>query len=223
MITHVDRAAAGLIHDVARDRGFSYRVVRPYRGEQLPGLGEVEAVVAMGGPQAAYDDHPYLRAEERYLASVVEAGVPLLAICLGAQVLSRALGGTAQPGSDGLEAGIIQVKQADSAPFEIAGEFFSFHSDSMTPPAGAEVLAGSDRYLQAWSAGSALAVQFHPEMTMAGVQDLLDDEGPKLERYHVDVPRIRADAERYFNAGAEDSRTLLGHWFDAFAPGHPRR
>ncbi|MDQ4119215.1 MAG: type 1 glutamine amidotransferase [Actinomycetota bacterium] len=217
VITHVDRAVVGLVDEVAGDRGHECRVVRPYRGERLPGLDEVGTVVVLGGPQSAYEDHTYLADEERFLAGAVDAGVPVFAICLGSQVLSRALGGSAHPGETGLEAGIIEVKACVSGSAGIAGEFFSFHSDSMTPPAGARVLAESDRYVQAWTLGSALAVQFHPELTLAGVNGLLGLEGPKLERFGVDVAAMRADAERYFAAGAADARALLDRWFDELA------
>jgi GMP synthase (glutamine-hydrolysing) len=226
VITHADRPVAGLVDEIAGERGHTCRVVRPYRGEQLPGLDDVGALVIMGGPQSAYEDHPYLRLEGSLLSNAVDAGVPVLAICLGAQILARALGGTAQPGKSGVEAGFIRVKpcaqQLDTASIEVAGEFFSFHSDSMTPPEGAEILAASDRYLQAWSAGSALAVQFHPEMTLDGVQDLLAIEGPKIAQCGVDVPAIHAEAERYFAAGAPDSRNLLHGWFDRIDPDFPR-
>ncbi len=218
VITHVDRAVIGLVDEVAEARGHTSRIVRPYRGEQLPDLDEVGGVVAMGGPQGAYEDHAYLLEEERFLAGAVDADIPVLAICLGAQVLARALGGSAHPGDTGLEAGIIQVKPTDAALTEIVGEFFSFHSDSMTPPEGVEVLATSDRYLQAWAAGSALAVQFHPEITLEGVTGLLSMEGSKLERYGVDVAAMRRGAERYFGDGAADSRALLNRWFDRLAP-----
>ena len=181
VITHVDRADVGLVDEIARDRGHECRIVRLYRGEQLSELDEVGAVVAKGGPQAAYEDHPYLEDEGRFLSAAVDADVPVLAICLGSQVLARALGGTAHPGDTGLEAGIIDVKPSDATAGGIAGQFFSFHSDSMTPPAAAEVLAASDRYVQAWTLGSALAVQFHPEITMAGVHDLLEVEGMNEE------------------------------------------
>lgn len=222
VITHVDRADVGLVDEIARDRGHECRIVRLYRGEQLSELDEVGAVVAMGGPQAAYEDHPYLEDEGRFLSAAVDADVPVLAICLGSQVLARALGGTAHPGDTGLEAGIIDVKPSDATAGGIAGQFFSFHSDSMTPPAAAEVLAASDRYVQAWTLGSALAVQFHPEITMAGVHDLLEVEGPKLERFGVDVAAMQAEAERYFADGAPDARALLDHWFDLLPSDRPR-
>lgn len=218
VITHVDRAVVGLVDEVAEARGHRSRIVRPYRGERLPDLDELGAVVVMGGPQDAYEDHAYLRAEERFLADAVDADVPVLAICLGAQVLARALGGSAHPGDTGLEAGVIPVRPTDAASAGIAGEFFSFHSDSMTPPAGVDVLAASDRYLQAWAAGSALAVQFHPEITLAGVIGLLRIEGAKLERHGVDVAALRRDAERYFASGATSSWALLNRWFDRLGP-----
>lgn len=217
VITHVDRSVVGLVDEVARERGHEVRVVRPYRGERLPGPEEVGAVVVLGGPQSAYDEHAYLADEERFLAATVDAGTPVLAICLGSQVLSRALGGSAHPGATGLEAGIIEVTACRPGAEGITGTFFSFHSDSMTPPARALVLAESGRYVQAWTLGSALAVQFHPEMTLAGVNGLLGLEGPKLERFGVDVAGMRADAERYFAAGATDARALLDRWFDELA------
>lgn len=225
VITHVDRGRGviGLVGEAAEERSLPYRVVRPFRGDELPEPGQVGAVVVMGGPQAAYDDSDYLRTEEHFLSAAVEADVPVLGICLGAQLLARALGGSGHPGPDGLEAGIIQVKPADSASTEVIGEYFSFHSDSMTPPEDAEILATSDRYVQAWRTGSATAYQFHPEITLEGVQALLDAEGPKLQRFGVDVPAMRAEAERYFTDGAQDARSLLASWFDALPHERPRR
>lgn len=214
VITHVNRADVGLIDEIAAERGYAPSVVRPYHGESLPELSEVEAVVVMGGPQSAYEDHPYLLAERRYLAEAVDADVPVLAICLGAQLLACALGGSAEPGNTGLEAGMIKVEPTGGSGTGFTGEFFSFHSDSMTPPDGVEVLARSDRYPQAWTVGSALAVQFHPEITQRGLDSLLSVEGPKLEQYGVDVAGMRRAAERYFADGAEDSRAFLRGWFD---------
>ncbi|GAA2868890.1 hypothetical protein GCM10010472_27810 [Pseudonocardia halophobica] len=217
VLTHVDEAVGGLVEETAREHGHAYRTVRPYRGEAFPALDEIGAVVALGGPQAAYEDHPYLAEEERFLRDAVHAGLPVLAICLGSQVLARALGGCARPGEAGLEAGVIRVRSAAPAGTGVEGEYFSFHSDTMTPPPGAEILAESDRYVQAWTLGTALAIQFHPEMTLDGVQDLLAVEGPKLERFGVDVAAVRADAERYFACGARDSRALLDRWFHDIA------
>ncbi|HEY3465475.1 MAG TPA: hypothetical protein VGL47_10105, partial [Amycolatopsis sp.] len=55
VITHVDGADVGLVARIAAERGHVLRIVRPYLGDELPGLDELDAVVVMGGPQNAYD------------------------------------------------------------------------------------------------------------------------------------------------------------------------
>lgn len=214
VITHVDQTDIGLIDEIGRARGHDIVLARPYRGERLPEPSDIGAVVALGGPQAAYEDHLYLRDEEHFLARAVEVGIPVLAVCLGAQLLARALGGSAQPGDSGLEAGLIRVQSTEAGPFVISGQFFSFHFDSLTPPENARILAASDRYVQAWTTGSALAVQFHPEITLAGVNRWLDVAGSKLKRNGVDLAKMRRDAEQYFAAGATGARRFLTAWFD---------
>lgn len=222
VIAHVEPGGLGLVGEVAESRGCSLEIYRPFAGEQLPAPSEPAAVVVLGGPQSAHDvdRHPYLVDEERFLADAVAADVPVLAICLGSQILARALGGSSGPGATGLEAGFITIT-ATTPDGDVAGEYFSFHSDEVTPPDEAQVLAVSDRYVQAYRAGSALAVQFHPEMTRDGVETLLAIEGEKLARYGVDVEGMRREAQRYFAAGAPEARGLLDRWFARLALADP--
>lgn len=218
VVSHVGRGDPGLVGTVGRQRGLEFEVYRPYDGQDLPDRNEIQAMVVLGGPQSAYDDHPYLASEERYLAAAVDAGLPVLAICLGSQVLARALGGSAHPGTAGFEAGFIDVTGDD----ELSGEYFSFHSDTFTPPPGSEIVARSTRYPQAWRAGSALAVQFHPEMTHRFVDRLMDIEGERLANLGVDAPSIRREAECYFAVEQTDARRLLTAWFGGIAPTQDR-
>jgi GMP synthase (glutamine-hydrolysing) len=77
----------------------------------LPEPGNTAAVICLGGPQSAYDDtdHPFLIDEEKFLQRAVREHVPVLAICLGSQILAKALGGRAIPGIQGLECGFINI------------------------------------------------------------------------------------------------------------------
>ncbi|HEY5852869.1 MAG TPA: type 1 glutamine amidotransferase [Aldersonia sp.] len=218
VVTHVGRGDPGLVGTVGKQRGLEFEVYRTYDGQDLPDPNEIQAMVVLGGPQSAYDDHPYLATEERYLADAVDADLPVLAICLGSQVLARALGGSAQPGTAGFEAGFIEVTGDD----ELAGEYFSFHSDTFTPPPGSEIVARSALYPQAWRAGSALAVQFHPEMTHRFVDRLMEIEGEKLAKLGVDARSIRREADRYFAVEQTDARRFLSGWFDCIAPARDR-
>ena len=62
-----------------------------------PPVGEVDLIVAVGGPQSANDDYPAIHAEREYLGEAMASDVPVFGICLGAQIMSRALGGEVGP------------------------------------------------------------------------------------------------------------------------------
>lgn len=199
VITHVDRTDTAWVEESLRTRVPS-RQVRTYRGETLPSPGPgVAGIICLGGPMSAHDEQPYpfLAEEKAYLRQSVHRGIPVLGICLGSQLLAEALGGRATPGW-GLEWGHIQIKltedgRRDPVLAGFDGEHFSFHSDTWTPPPGATLLATSDRYPQAFRFGCALGVQFHPEISPTGLQQLIDHEGTKLTAAGVDVQRMLAD------------------------------
>lgn len=190
VLSHVPDPSIGVLRKQAKAAGRELVVHAAYRGE-LPDPDAHEAWVVLGGAQSAYADRELLRPEIDALAAAVQRETPLLAICLGSQLLAVATGGRAFPGASGLEFGYIDVASAAEQP--PSGRYLSFHSDSMEPPPGAAVLARTDRYLQAWSYRSALAVQFHPELDSAGFYAVLDAEEEKLTRFGVDVPALRAE------------------------------
>ena len=74
VVTHVGRGDPGLVGTVGAERGLEFEVYRPYDGQDLPHPNEIRAIVVLGGPQSAYDDHAYLATEERYLADAVVDG-----------------------------------------------------------------------------------------------------------------------------------------------------
>ena len=225
IVVHLDSTDTTFVTDALYRRGFLVRTVRPFTGEPLPepahlrGDGSTDVVVCLGGPGSVYDPQapPHLAAEQTFLADAVERGVPVLGFCLGAQLLSAALGGTAVPGGSGLEPGYIDVCDAGSGhPLAqaLTGSYFSFHADSFVPPPGATVLARSDRYLQAWISGTALAIQFHPETSVAGVRRIVQAEEPALARAGVDGTELIAAAEREQEGAAERCARLLDSWLD---------
>lgn len=151
-------------------------VVRFDEGEALPEVADLSGLVVLGGNQNAYD--PTLAAVADLLRAATEARVPTLGICLGAQLLATSHGGRVEVNAPaGPERGIIEIRTrpgADADPIlgaavEALGREFcavSMHSDAVTElPAGATWLAASRQYpYQAFRVGSALGVQFHPEV-----------------------------------------------------------
>jgi GMP synthase-like glutamine amidotransferase len=114
--------------------------------------------------------------------------VPVLGICLGAQLLCQALDGGVHPGAD-LEVGWHRVEVLEEglcyAGFDRAGagfEVFHWHAHVCDPPKGARVLAASAcTPVQAFSLGAHLALQFHPEMTAATIRELIETYPEDLE------------------------------------------
>ena len=136
----------------------------------LPDPADLAGLVVMGGPMGADDDarHPGLAAERALLARAVDADVPVLGVCLGMQLLARALGAVVHAGH-GTEIGFAPVEVvADDPVLRPLGPMptvLHWHSDAADLPEGATLLARSALTpVQAFRAGSALGLQFHLEL-----------------------------------------------------------
>lgn len=128
-----------------------------------------DRVVVLGGAMGAYDADRFgwLAAEKQWLSSLVAADVPVLGICLGAQLLADALGGRAYK-AESPEAGVVRLRLSDEGrrhPVVSLAQpsVFSLHQDTFSLPPDATLLASTDRFPQAFMVGSALALQFHPD------------------------------------------------------------
>ncbi|MGH3714454.1 MAG: type 1 glutamine amidotransferase, partial [Micromonosporaceae bacterium] len=172
--------------------GLGLDVVRPYAGDPLPdSLTDHAALVVMGGPQAAYrDDEPWFDAERKLMRRAVAERVPTLAVCLGAQLLAQAYGGTVARAAAGPEIGARLVARRDAADQDplFAGVPFTpdviqWHYDEITElPAGAVLLATSPRYAhQAYRIGArAWGVQFHIEPDAEMIDSWAAKDAPAL-------------------------------------------
>jgi GMP synthase (glutamine-hydrolysing) len=148
--------------------------VKPLAGQALPAHDEVAGAVVMGGPMNVDDveGHPGLGPEREWLAEAVAQGLPVLGICLGAQLLARALGAEVRAG-EGPELGYAPVEILDPedpilGPLAPSTTVLHWHGDVFDLPDGATHLARSAQTeVQAFRHGNARGVLFHPEADFA--------------------------------------------------------
>ncbi|HKO39006.1 MAG TPA: type 1 glutamine amidotransferase [Solirubrobacterales bacterium] len=157
--------------------GLRVRTVKPLAGQPLPAHDEVAGAVFMGGPMNVdeVERFPALVAEREWLAEAAAREVPVLGVCLGAQLLARALGAEVRPGP-APEIGFVPVEIADPGDPLLGGlaprsEVLHWHGDVFDLPEGSQQLASSERTeCQAFRAGKAWGVLFHPEADFALVE-----------------------------------------------------
>jgi GMP synthase (glutamine-hydrolysing) len=142
------------------------------RQRGAPTSSEVDAVIVLGGDQNVGEEleHPWLHEEYDVLRRWVDEGTPLLAICLGAQTLAHALGGTVRPVGETLAGFYVSeltpAGQADPVLGVLPQRFESLNANGYwfeLPPGAVELATGP--VPQAYRVnGSAWGVQFHPEV-----------------------------------------------------------
>ncbi|GAA4624830.1 type 1 glutamine amidotransferase [Cellulomonas oligotrophica] len=221
VLQHAPHEGLGRISPALGDVPYRVRTVLDDPQPRLPGVDALSGVVVMGGPMDADDvaGHPGLAAERALLAAAVDADVPVLGVCLGHQLLALALGARLHRRA-GLEIGFAPVRLVADDPVvgalapgtgEGSATVLHWHSDTVDLPAGATLLASSDvTQVQAFRAGSAVGVQFHPELDAA----LLDlwlrtpDMVAGLDEHEVDA--IRSDGARHLPALAGPAAAAFG-------------
>ncbi|GAA3445567.1 type 1 glutamine amidotransferase [Planomonospora venezuelensis] len=213
VIEHETAAGLGFFAEWLAGAGAGCEVVRPYLGEAVPERA-ADGLIVLGGEAAAWEDedHPWLPATRGLLRRSVDGGVPTLGVCLGAQLLTLACGGTVERGDRGLEVGACRVAPLPAASGDPLFDGLldgaepavavQYHRDAMTRlPPGAVPLATGDVYPnQAYRLGErAWAVQFHPEATPEifldwtnGSADHLTGQGHSVEELNTGVKAAEA-------------------------------
>jgi GMP synthase (glutamine-hydrolysing) len=156
-----------------------------------PTLDDVDGLVMFGGSMNVdrTDEHPFLLEDRRITAEAVDGGVPFLGICLGGQLLARAMGKPVvrapvrELGFEPLHPLRAAAEDPLLSHYDDGDPVFHWHEDTHDLPDGAELLASGDHIAtQAYRVGErAWGVQFHFEIDAAEIELWLREAGPDIE------------------------------------------
>ena len=179
VLQHVDFEGAGTIVPWLSAAGYEVSVTRLDLGEGLPKVSSVDFLVVMGGPMSVNDEagHHWLSAELDFVRHCLRKGTRILGVCLGAQLLAKAVGAAVYPNAEP-EIGWFPIEPVDASRggdvfrFSSTADVVYWHGETFDLPAGAVHLARSQACEhQAFQLGtSAVGLQFHIETT----PDLVD-------------------------------------------------
>jgi len=172
IVLHQEHSTPGRIGAVLRAMDVRLDIRRPSLGEPLPEtLADHSGVIVFGGPMGANDTLDWVRREIDWLETPLAESKPTLGVCLGAQMLARALGARVFSYDDKRsEIGYYAIEPTPAGEALCGARFprtvYQWHSDGFDVPKGAELLATGDADFpnQAYRYGkSAIGLQFHPE------------------------------------------------------------
>lgn len=228
---HVPYEPLGTLDPLLKEAGFRIRYVNFGREpEHAPSLEGYAALIVLGGPMNVDDvaSYPNLATEVRLIQDALARDMSILGICLGAQLLAKALGGAVRPGRS-KEIGWYDVDVTEHgredpvlSAFGQRSRVFQWHEDNIELPPGTAHLASSpDCPAQAFRHGEhAYGFQFHLEVDRPLIERWLTVPAnqPALEaaRDTVDPARIRAQIASSIDPLMALSRQTFSRWIDRF-------
>jgi GMP synthase-like glutamine amidotransferase len=178
---HVPFEGIGNIEPWLIARGFEITSTQFYKSHQLPDSEQVDLLIIMGGPMSVNDEDkfPWLVLEKQFIRNCIKAGMPVLGICLGSQLIANALGAKVYRNRE-REIGWFAVQGTeppDVATFRFPATFevFHWHGDTFDlPPGAVRIATNLATENQAYQIGkSVIGIQFHPEVTPESLQEMI--------------------------------------------------
>jgi GMP synthase-like glutamine amidotransferase len=190
ILQHASFEGPSLISHWAAAHGVQFDIRRLYLRDAVPTLEEVTGLIVMGGPMNADEEtrYPFLAEEKSLMRALVAAQLPVLGICLGAQLLASALGGRVYRQAEP-EIGWFSLRPTESAPLpRILAKLprntlgFHWHGDTFELPPGATNWLSSEACEhQLFTYGNmAMGVQYHPEVDAEAIAAFVAYGGSEL-------------------------------------------
>jgi GMP synthase-like glutamine amidotransferase len=195
IIKHIDTEGPGTLGDFFENTQWETRVIELNKNEVLPPVDSCEAIITLGGPMNVYEEgkYPFLKDEDRFLKRAIKEGVPILGICLGAQLLAKAVGAKVKK-AEHKEIGWHSVNLTDDGRKDSLFQglsdslsVFQWHEDTFELPRGAKLLATSRTcHNQAFRFGrNAYGLQFHLEVNAEMIDSWIKEYQVESKEFDV--------------------------------------
>lgn len=218
-------APEGLLGETFTELGFdvdTFEVVPADRAGDpaievtFPDPTRYDVIAPLGSRWAVYDERlPWVAGEIDTVRRAVDAGVGVLGVCFGGQLVATALGGSVARSTDP-EIGWHHVHSSDPD-LVPDGAWFQWHFDRFTPPPGATLVARNDRAAQAFVHGRAMGLQFHPELDHKLLELWIDDDRNRdgdLARLGLRADDLRGHTTTHVDDAARRLRLLVHGFLD---------
>jgi len=206
---HLDPPYPGAAMAALRDARLEH--VHVLAGDPLPDLDAIDGLVSFGGAESVLDRLPALEREAELLREAVARGVPVLGVCLGAQLLADALGGSVYrlPRRAVRWVELSRIADDELVPDRVWA--LHWNEDAIEPPPGAvELLDRGGLGCAAFRLGSGWGVQFHPDVDAAMLDGWYERYGSWLEGAGVDPAAAREIDREHLPGQARTAEAIFG-------------
>lgn len=222
-IQHIECETPGTITDALKAEAISLQTVNAYKGEPVPKeMGAAAGLIIMGGPMGVYEEdrYPFLCDEIRLIEQAVKEDKAVLGVCLGSQLLAKALGARVTKGKKkeigwhpvSLTAGATKDRLWSGV--EPSFTAYHWHGDVFELPRGAEPLASSALTpCQAFRYGDrAYGLLFHMEVTEKIIAGMIRTFAAELKQEAIDGRQIAEQAGNYLSSLQGIGRVVFRRW-----------